>query len=414
MEWAGAGRAVVIAADGLNVNPLGGYGNEWVRTPHLDRLCAEGVTFDWHYADNPDPGAARRSWQTGRYHLPGGTPSPPAPGCPELFALLRASGVEVRRLRQEDVREGFGGAVTAALGELGGADRWLLWVDTDRLLPPWAADPELFEAYLEVPEEEIGDDEILPWEDPPVGPIDRDDLLSWDRLHATFAAAVSGFDADLGEVFDLLRGRGLDRDALWVVTASGGYPLGEHGYVGPHRPWVHDEAVHVPLILRLPGAAEAGRRVAGLTQGVDLMPTLLEAFGVPAPDSAQGSSLLPLARGAAEAVREYACYGWQIGPAAEWGLRTPGWAFLLPVSPHPDDPPRKPRLYAKPDDRWEVNDLRQKHLDFADRLEQTLRDFVSAAAGAATFRPPPLPEERETESNEGGSDDDQADRADGG
>ena len=43
---------------------------------------------------------------------------------------------------------------------------------------------------------------------------------------------VTAFDADLGRVFDLLRGRGLDRDAAWVLTADHGFPLGEHGVVG--------------------------------------------------------------------------------------------------------------------------------------------------------------------------------------
>jgi arylsulfatase A-like enzyme len=48
-------RTVVIAAHGCPVWPLGAYGNEWIATPNLDRLAAEGVTFDRHYARHPDP-----------------------------------------------------------------------------------------------------------------------------------------------------------------------------------------------------------------------------------------------------------------------------------------------------------------------------------------------------------------------
>jgi hypothetical protein len=56
--------------------------------------------------------------------------------------------------------------------------------------------------------------------------------------------------------------------------------------------------------------------------------------------------------------------------------------------------PRGPQLYVKPDDRWEVNDVRQHHLEVAEHLEDVLRGFVSA-----TRRPGPLlaPELRDVE-----------------
>ena len=51
--------------------------------------------------------------------------------------------------------------------------------------------------------------------------------------------------------------------------------------------------LQVPLLLRVPGST-AGQRVTGLTEHVDLMPTLLQVAGIPVPDWAEGSSLLPL------------------------------------------------------------------------------------------------------------------------
>ncbi|MBI1917309.1 MAG: hypothetical protein HYS12_21625 [Planctomycetes bacterium] len=110
-----------------------------------------------------------------------------------------------------------------------------------------------------------------------------------------------------------------------------------------------------------------------------MMPTLLEAFGLPPPEGVQGHSLLPLARAEAEHLRDYACIGLQLGGASEWGLRAPGWAFLLPGPSEPGDPPRGRQLYVKPDDRWEVNDVLQHHLDRADAFEQTLKEFVAAS-----------------------------------
>ena len=55
--------------------------------------------------------------------------------------------------------------------------------------------------------------------------------------------------------------------------------------------------------------------------------------------------------------------------AAGCASAKPAWVEL------PDDP-REPLLFEKPDDRWEVNDLRTRHLDQAEELERTLRERV--------------------------------------
>ena len=78
------------------------------------------------------------------------------------------------------------------------------------------------------------------------------------------------------------------------------------------------------------------------------------------------------------------------GDAEEWAPRTADEAFLLPRRV-PDGVERKPTLYRKPDDRWEVNDLRQHHLDWSDRLATWLDDFAAAVA-AEPFVPPTLPD----------------------
>src|SRR5205807_7504227 len=133
-----------------------------------------------------------------------------------------------------------------------------------------------------------------------------------DRLQTAYAAVVTYFDAQLGSILDDLRERGeLDR-LLLCVTASCGLPLGEHGMTGIHRAWLHDECVHVPLILRLPTAEHGGIHIAALTQPVDLAPTFAEFLGT-APTEMHGRSLWPLVRGEAEAVRPYAACGLRIG-----------------------------------------------------------------------------------------------------
>ena len=58
---------LIIMADQLTPFMTGAYGNAQVKTPNLDRLCAEGVRFDAAYSPNPLCTPARASFMTGKY-----------------------------------------------------------------------------------------------------------------------------------------------------------------------------------------------------------------------------------------------------------------------------------------------------------------------------------------------------------
>lgn len=416
-------RVLVIVVRGLHLGYVGCYGNEWLDTPTLDALAAEGVVFDAHYADHPDAAGAARAWRTGRYAFPTATgavlPAPPPEE--DLIARLRAAGVglalvtdatrpgapafaegweDVARVGPAPAEQGTPleralEAAVAALGRLAGREHALLWVELATLLPPWDLPDEDLGRYCCDEEDEGGqedeeDSETLePLPDPAPGPIDPADDIAFLRLQRTYAGAVHYADAGLGLLFDHLRAERLLDDLLVVVTTDHGLPLGEHGAVGLCRPWLHDELIHLPLLVRFPGAAEAGRRVRALTQPVDLPPTLLDAFGLPVPP-VHGHSLLPLLRGEGEPVRACACAGLRLGGEVEWALRSPDWSFLLPVSRAAEAPPRSPQLYVKPDDRWEVNSVLQHHLELAEHLEQTLRGFVAATGRPGALHAPEL------------------------
>lgn len=415
-------RAIVFVLRGCPAGWLGTYGNEWVATPHLDRLAAEGVVFDRHISDRPDAEGACAAWLGGV--MPSGSRLPDVLRAANIrTVLVRANHPDTdapgwfyadwdevfdARPQEQDRSplDQFIRSVPTLLEHLAAVPNFLLWVETNRLLPPWDIPQDVFEAYLseaetsedadhkqqeEEEDEEEHDEEpesreevksqddpeqpefsVTPWSDPPIGPMDTTDPDALEWLHTSFAALVTTLDAELGSVFDLLRARGLDQSATWLVTSDFGFPLGEHGLIGPYRPWLHEELVHLPLIMRLPAGAEAGRRVAGFTQPPDLAPTLLDLFGVKPPDGMTGYSLLPLARGEAESVRPHAITELELGDAAESAIRTNEWAYLLPLR-IPEGETREPQLYEKPDDRWEVNDLRPRNIERADELEDLLK-----------------------------------------
>src|SRR5262249_57153350 len=120
---------------------------------------------------------------------------------------------------------------------------------------------------------------LEPLPDPAPGPINTEDDELFLRLRYSSAGAVAYLDAGLELLLNHLRQQNLLDGLTLIITSDHGLPLGEHGIVGNVRPWLHEELVHLPLIVRLPGKARAGRRVGALTQSVDLMPTLLDLFG---------------------------------------------------------------------------------------------------------------------------------------
>lgn len=122
---------------------------------------------------------------------------------------------------------------------------------------------------------------------------------------ATYLAAAEYVDAQVGAVLDLLHraeqaaadsGGGLrPRQTAVLVHADHGFHLGEHGRWSKYT--MYEEAVHVPLILKVPGGL-AGTRRPQLVELVDVLPTLLTMWGVPTserPTALDGRSLLPLA-----------------------------------------------------------------------------------------------------------------------
>ena len=80
-----------------------------------------------------------------------------------------------------------------------------------------------------------------------------------------------------------------------------------------------------------------------------------------------------------EAERPYIA----IGGGAELAMWTPERTVIVPAE-------GEPRLYVKPDDRCEVNDVQQHESDRAEGMAGTLRAFVEASSRAGPMEVPPL------------------------
>jgi arylsulfatase A-like enzyme len=438
-EEAALMKVLIVTARGLQLSAIGCYGNRWIETPALDQLASQSVVFDQHYADRADSGGARLSWRTGRYVFPGLAESlgPRSPAASDLLDTLRGADIftclivdtshpvppefasgwaKVESIEAGEDETGLERVIQAAqkrLNRLAQRESWLLWIDLATVLPPWAIPEEYLAPYFSAEEgeeqedaeeepEEVKEDPVEalePLAEVAPGPIDPTDDTLFLRLQSSYAASVSYLDAGIGQLLETVDEMADGDEVLVLVTSDCGQALGEHGVVGPVRPWLHEEIIHLPLIFRLPTGAEAGRRVPALTQTVDLAPTLAAAFALALP-GAHGLNLLPLARGEIEQVRDYACSGLEIGGTIEWALRTPEWSFHLPLS-SAEGAVSGPRLYVKPDDRCEVNDVLQHHFEQSEHFEQTLRAFVAATRQDGPLQSPVLHEVETASGSEG-------------
>ena len=104
-------------------------------------------------------------------------------------------------------------------------------------------------------------------------------------------------DAAFGELVDGLKKRGLYDDALIIFSADHGESTGAHNFYYNHA-LLYNDAIHVPLVVKLPGNEQGGRRISDAVQLVDLVPTVQEMIR-PDVDGRlwHGRSLLPLLRG---------------------------------------------------------------------------------------------------------------------
>ena len=101
------------------------------------------------------------------------------------------------------------------------------------------------------------------------------------ELRRAYYAAVSYTDAQVGKVMDTLENSGLSNDTVVILWGDHGWQLGEHNLWSKHTNF--EDAVHVPLLIRVPGKTDKGIRTRALVELVDVFPSLAELAGIPVP-----------------------------------------------------------------------------------------------------------------------------------
>lgn len=407
---------IFIMADDLGYGDLGCYGQTRIKTPHIDKLAAEGMRFTQCYAGSTVCAPSRSCLMTGQHTghtlIRGNARIPLRPEDTTIAEVMKGAGYATGIVG----KWGLGEPDTTGVPNRQGFDHWFgylnqrnahnyypdhLWRNEERHpLPANEGDGrgaythDLFTEdalqfiddntaqpfFLYLPytiphaNNELGRETGDGMEVPSQGEYADTD---WPHVEKSAAAMISRLDADVGRIMARLRERGIDEHTVVFFTSDNG-PHNEGGHDaeffesrGPLRGVkrdLYEGGIRVPMIARWPGVIRAGAVSDTPWAFWDVLPTAAEVAGVLPPDGIDGVSVLPTLRG--EAQTPHKCLYWEF---YERG-------FDQAVLMHPWKGVRRKRggdkleLYNLDDDIGETTDLAAKHPDIASRIAEVMRD----------------------------------------
>ena len=263
------GPIVVISVDGVPASALPAYGAPGTATPAIDALTAESVMFERAYAHSPQMLPAQASLLTGQLPLEHGVRHDAG------FALTD----EARTLAEMLRNRGFvtGAAVSSFLlrRESGVAQGFSFF---DGELPVTGSTDVAGVASADTPPavERDGTATVAAAEKWLRG-------RSGQRFFLFVQVDAATADASLARISELLKERGLYDDATIVLVGNRGDAIGGFS--------LDETALRVPLIVKQPDSAGAGRRIADPVQHIDIVPTILDLVRAPLPGGLRGRSL---------------------------------------------------------------------------------------------------------------------------
>ena len=383
---------LILFVDDLGYGDLSSYGAPDLKTPHIDRLVAEGMRFSNAYANCPVCSPTRAALLTGRYQelvgVPGvvrthpqnswGRLTPEAKLMPQLLKPagytsaiigkwhLGLASPDTPTERGFDFFHGFLGDMmddyyTHRRHGINYMRKQTEEIDpkghaTD-LFTDWACQylrgvrpgkPFFLYVAYNAPHTPI---------QPPKEWIEkvkqRETGIADKR--AKLVALIEHMDDGIGRVLKTLDETGLAPGTLVVFASDNGGQTSVGARNGPVRAGkgtLYEGGIRVPMAVRWPGRIKAGSRTGRITLSMDILPTLLEAAGASVKHEIDGVSFLPtlLGRDPAEPKRDL-FWGRREGGPFKGGtieaVRRGDWKLLRPM-------PGKPlELYNLKDDPQE-------------------------------------------------------------
>lgn len=146
-----------------------------------------------------------------------------------------------------------------------------------------------------------------------------------DRARRAYYANIEHIDYQIGKLFNFLGKHRLLADTFLLFLSDHGEQLGDHHYLRKATPF--EGSAKIPFIMRVPSRF-GGRGVCSApVTHMDIMPTFLEAAGIPIPAGVEGASLLPLLAGPASSDGA-ASVPWREYVHGEHANGDHGWQYL--------------------------------------------------------------------------------------
>ncbi len=314
---------IVIFADDLGYGDLSSYGATAHRTPHLDRMAAEGIRFTDFYVPMPFCGPSRASILTGRYPFRHTLVSNPSPDAGKNDIGLPPEEITIAEMLKPL------GYAASAIGKwhLGHVDRYLprrqgfdeyygilysndmrpvQLVEDERVVQYPVPQSLLTKDYTERAIDFIERHQEQPFflylaHAMPHKPLAAsEEFYTPETPDDLYSDAVRELDWSVGEILAALRRMDLDKRTLVLFASDngptyGGYTAGLRGMKGAS----FEGGLRVPGIAWQPGTVQPGRVSSAVVGTVDFLPTIAAAAGAELPRGRKidGLDLGPLLRG---------------------------------------------------------------------------------------------------------------------
>lgn len=205
---------------------------------------------------------------------------------------------------------------------------------------------------------------------PPNGDDLREDLLGMrDKDVKTYLSAylalVSQVDDSIGNIIDGLRVRGQLDNTIIIYSADHGDYAGEHGLIEKKGGISSRAITNIPFIIRMPHKKYAGLVVDDIIESVDFFPTLCQMLGIDIPNTVQGDSFYEALTGAQSPKKEYALTENPYRKA----LASKSWRYVFNIDGQEDE------LYHLKEDPWECRNL-VNNSEYGDVLQEMRRQLI--------------------------------------
>jgi len=334
-------------------------GNQFVKTPNMDKMAADGVIFTQAYCSNPISVPSRSSMFTGRYtHETGMTRNPkvkePVPetynsGLKNMGQYFQEAGYQTAYYGKSHLMYEVGNVKESGFENVIESDNdSIVSLDAVNYLKTKPANPFLLVTSFTNPHNvceyarnlrgknqplscgEIGypakSDSLPPvpfnlgqQRDEPDGltllraayqteggqfPVGGYSTTEWRKLRWGYYRMIEKVDAQIGLILQTLKNMNLDGNTLIVFTSDHGECAGAHGW--NQKTVFYEESTRVPFIIRYKGTVSASKNNKLVNTGIDILPTMLDFAGQKTPEELPGKSVKPLVAGkSAGKLREY-------------------------------------------------------------------------------------------------------------